>query len=1178
MDDFGVVIACCAEDHFLARGCVASVREFLGDVPICLIYDGRYAGDLAERFGVRVLQRADVRCDLLRERSFGWGLSKMVAFWEAPWPKFLLLDADTIVWRDVLAYGRLDEADVVVDRHFFDIAAAGGVNPYLADFLDQENVQAAPLAALMRQWFFDPALLGHHRPGFAWQRHAYDYFCSGALFARRGVLELDAYLDALDLQQRVPGIFGPGEMGLLNYLVFRAADEGRLRVAHESRLQTLVCRMPDFTEPEHATVVHWSGRPKPRIARADVHSALMTRFRGGDSAHARLEELGAPLPSGTEDATAVPGWLQVLIDTDALLARGFAIERGSLPFEPILRPLVDVARSRVDGPPALERHLLETLAGLAGETLMRELDARRPPGVSLLNAFVDAAAADPATVHFDAFVEDLLRDGLYPLWRRYPALARLVGETVERWVETTRMLLADAPEPIAGVRTGLSDLHHGGRSVSIVTFASGARAVHKPRDLGLESAWADVVQWMNERGAPVPLRAAAVRAPWCEAIEKSPCTSPEAFYAKAGATLCLLYLLGGSDCHHDNVIAAGDDPVVIDLETLLQPDSAASPHPFHASVVRTGLLPRWEVGADGRTSFDLSALGGVAEQTTAWRVPKWEAVNTDAMHRARVPSVLAPGQSATGVEPEEYVEAIVDGFARTYRFVSEQRSAFPLDRFRGLRTRVLLRPTSVYYAVLERANAPDALRSEAARDAELQVLAEAFRDEPVEGWENILAAEVAALRHGDIPHFVVPTDRSALFYRRSGLDAARARLDGMSEDDLAMQVALIRGSMHARVARDAHAAPAAPAASLPERSPGVVTGDPVAAIAEDLVRGALRTKEGPAWIGLVRLAGASRYQLAPAGEHLYDGNGGIALFLAAYAAVENHAAARSLAFEALGPLRTSRPPQGIGGMAGAGSRIYVLTRAADLLGERSLLEDARRAAGAVTSEAIAADRQYDVLTGAAGALLGLLALFERTADADVLGSAIACGEHLLAHRENGAWRAAGERVPLTGFSHGAAGIAYSLVRLHGITKRQAYLDAAIEATAYERGLGAHAARGSWCNGAPGIAAARFASLGEHAPAEWERDAEAALETIEGLLDVDHVCCGNFGRVETLLVAGRRGRAERLAAAALSRGTPRLFLNLARHVITPGFFQGTAGIGYTLLRLRHPQLPSVVLLA
>jgi hypothetical protein len=296
MEDFGVVIACTARDLHLARGCCASVRHFMGDVPLCLLVDGPCeVADLVGAYGVCVIDRGRVAHDALRQRSFGWGLTKMIAFWESPWPRFLLLDADTIVWGDVREYARDERCDVVVDRHFFQLAANDG-NPYLADFLGAQNAreeQLRRLAALLRQWFFDPVLLDRHLPGFAWQRHAYDYFCSGALFARRGILALDRYVEVLDLAERTPGLFGPGEMGILNYMVLEGADRGTIGVVGEERLQTLVCRhtaaelrsrfplapTPPAVEPGTATVVHWSGRPKPTLRREEVYAELMTWFR-----------------------------------------------------------------------------------------------------------------------------------------------------------------------------------------------------------------------------------------------------------------------------------------------------------------------------------------------------------------------------------------------------------------------------------------------------------------------------------------------------------------------------------------------------------------------------------------------------------------------------------------------------------------------------------------------------------------------------------------------------------------------------------------------------------------------------------------------------------------------------------------------------------------------------------
>ena len=67
---------------------------------------------------------------------------------------------------------------------------------------------------------------------------------------------------------------------------------------------------------------------------------------------------------------------------------------------------------------------------------------------------------------------------------------------------------------------------------------------------------------------------------------------------------CLVYLLQGSDCHSENLIAAGEDPVLVDCETLLDPWPRAADRQgdggrqrarlnrlMRDSVLTTGLLP-----------------------------------------------------------------------------------------------------------------------------------------------------------------------------------------------------------------------------------------------------------------------------------------------------------------------------------------------------------------------------------------------------------------------------------------------------------------------------------------------------------------------------------------------------------------------------------------------------------
>jgi lantibiotic modifying enzyme len=192
----------------------------------------------------------------------------------------------------------------------------------------------------------------------------------------------------------------------------------------------------------------------------------------------------------------------------------------------------------------------------------------------------------------------------------------------------------------------------------------------------------------------------------------------------------------------------------------------------------------------------------------------------------------------------------------------------------------------------------------------------------------------------------------------------------------------------------------------------------------------------------------------------------------------------------------------------------------------------------------------------------------------------------------------------TGFSHGTAGIAYALLRLYEHTRDARFFEAAEEAIAYEdtqyspenrnwvefREPGEPAYQWQWCHGAPGIGLARVGGLDVLDTEQVREDIELAVQTtVEfGVRGVDHPCCGNLGRAELLLSAGRRlarpdleeaarANAWRVVSRAERTGGFVLHSMLPKQVDNPGFFQGKAGIGYELLRMARPDLlPSVLL--
>jgi lantibiotic modifying enzyme len=88
--------------------------------------------------------------------------------------------------------------------------------------------------------------------------------------------------------------------------------------------------------------------------------------------------------------------------------------------------------------------------------------------------------------------------------------------------------------------------------------------------------------------------------------------------------------------------------------------------------------------------------------------------------------------------------------------------------------------------------------------------------------------------------------------------------------------------------------------------------------------------------------------------------------------------------------------------------------------------------------------------------------------------------------------------------------------------------------------------------------------------------------------VEMLCCGALGRADILLSAGvRLSRPDLVEAArtlaaqvvrrAEQRGTYLLHPLLPDGVYSPGFFQGTTGVGYMLLRLAYPERLRSVLL-
>lgn len=763
---------------------------------------------------------------------------------------------------------------------------------------------------------------------------------------------------------------------------------------------------------------------------------------------------------------------------------------------------------------------------------------------------------------------------LHALAAAYPVLARQLATRAIQWVDETADFLARlgedwpalaqplglsaalTPGMITGLRPGLSDPHQGGRTVWQVTFAPGPSSAHglsvayKPKDLSLDRAWADLVDWVTGQGlADGPGRLWTLPRTgygwmaWAEApTPRAPRHDPSQMARRMGGMLALLHLLHAADCHAENLLIRQGAPLLLDAEMLCYPQFTGQEAADPLDVMRTGLLPRWQVTQAGATL--LSGLD---------------------------PANLDPGEVAAGFQ------AAQEFLAHHWPQLSGARG--PLAPFRRGRVRVAARPTAAYLRLLDHLRHPAFLADGADFSIETERLAHTYLHRPDRAhlWP-LLAEEHRAVAQGDVPIFTARIGSPDLSGAEGTVHHCLTWPPFAQPDPTAQsqQTGLIRASLDRspylsrasdsflEAARGLGHLLARRAVPRTERGLGGSKAD------HGKIRAHPPNPRPISWLAPQFQPKSGLYQHGLIGDDLYAGRAGIALFLAGLARVTGEAMWGELA------------RAGLAGADGAavdpGGRIYALSLAGTLLDAPDLLAEASTLARTASEV-----DQAGVLDGQAGMALGLLALYRATGDRGALAQATSWGERLLAGE--GEWGHA--QRGLGGFSHGGAGIAHALARIYGASRETRFRDGAIRAWAFQQRLFDKAAgnwqdrRGeqpvylrNWCNGAAGIGLAAAGGLGvlPGAAAAAERAADLLAPPF-----LDTLCCGGFGQIDCLLEMGRllgrqdwidqaTVRARRTLDRATSAGHFRLYDDLPAHLFNPGFFRGVAGIGYSLLRL------------
>lgn len=920
----------------------------------------------------------------------------------------------------------------------------------------------------------------------------------------------------------------------------------------------------------------------------------------------------------------------------------------------------------------LAEALLERLCNMADQALWELFNQRRTPGQMLLaHLGVNGdGMGEPVHEAYDIFVAELLASGYGLVLADYPVLGRLLAEVTELWLESSEEMLrrlADSRSqlvdgfaiavdaPVESIQLGLSDPHRGGRAVAILCFEAGEttrRVVYKPKDMQVDLIYQQFLQELNRGSHLPPLRHLRVLScagyGFMEWVEHCLCNGDaelQKFYTNAGRTMAVLHVLGCTDCHFENLMASGDQLVLIDTETLLEADLhdlinddaddlnsvSLLQTSMQGSVLRSGLLPQWTVAGAGRKlAFDISALG-IQPPPEEREAPGWLALNSDGMMASRftqpceLPTSLPVGLGSPQ-RLTDFVEELCAGFEAQLLEVIRLRPLLhqALEAFRGKPRRLVARSTRLYFTIQRQMLEPSALRSAVAHGLKLEQLSRSFvlaSEKPL-NWP-MFEAEVRQMERLDIPFFEHLIDGEVLplpeglasiegFMKSSGLAAAQQRLSTLDAAEISFQLQLVRGAIAARH-MGTHAGSflaAAPAAladrqASEQRLEANVYANRAQQLAEQLWSAAIRDRKGrPEWLGMDLGADGDSFQFGLIGPSLYSGASGIALAMARMSLAQPASAAMPWRERAWGCL------EGLADLAERNSNgqlfrfvrdlPYGLSGSGGLLLALGLLEQTGIAAARTLSdqlvdqlkpEKLLADEGVDIISGVAGLIGPLL----RSGHPHGLALALVCGERLLALQlEAGGWLAGRGQPALTGFSHGAAGMAAALARLAQVSGEERFIVAARRAVTYERSV-YDPNRGnwpdlrgssepsqfmiSWCHGAPGILLSRWvlreAGLAdEHTAAELEAARTCTLASLERLVtqrsdQAAHLCCGVFGltallRLDAALssqaIPDLVAQAEvSVIKAAEARGEYNFFSFDNGSINLPGLFTGKAGV-------------------
>lgn len=305
---------------------------------------------------------------------------------------------------------------------------------------------------------------------------------------------------------------------------------------------------------------------------------------------------------------------------------------------------------------------------------------------------------------------------------------------------------------------------------------------------------------------------------WCSVVEYKSCSSLKEvsrYYERIGVQLFLAYFLGTHDLHFENMIASGEYPVFIDLETFVngfvfgERKTAEEEVNFRLmdSVLSTGLLPIFRWNQDGK-GVDVSGLSGGKVNSYPFKTPMILHPKTSNMCiDYAYPKTDSKENLVTLQEefahPLKFERELIKGFSSAYQYVMDNREEFKnqVEELSNIKSRLLFADTQRYNMILSSSYHPVLLQNGAERELFLLSMWKGRK-----GDKNVVVKdEIQSLLKGDIPYFEYRLSSKDLYsgngkiwadyFDKTPIAFLKSKIDELSQIDMTMQIRYIQTAL-----------------------------------------------------------------------------------------------------------------------------------------------------------------------------------------------------------------------------------------------------------------------------------------------------------------------------------------------------------------------------------------------